>query len=350
MAFLLLCETLAIRGLRMKHYLLKRLLLLPISFLSLMLILFFLTRILPGGPLERALARETLNAPPQNPLNLEALADEQLQTLKAHYGLDQNFFHAYTQWILRFLQGDLGQSLRFQEPVLQLISERLPISLLFGISSLLLAYGLCVPLAHLLVYKAGHPLLAPVYAGLWIASAIPSFVYAGLFFLVLAAGLGWFPLGGLQTDEHLPLISRTADFFHHAALPLAAYLLGQAGALTLLLKNQLEEAYSSECVRLARAKGASRWQALRRDAWPLSRSSLIASFPQQLGSVLAGSLFIERIFNIDGMGLMAYESLIERDYPVVLGFIALLSLLHLCGQLLADLCLAWLDPRIRFGE
>jgi microcin C transport system permease protein len=336
----------------MKIYVIKRLLLLPVSFFTLMCLLFLLTRSLPGGPLDRALSRDLVQSSKEIPVAMERLSSDQLQQLREYYGLDQNFWGAFTNWIQSLFHGDLGLSLRYQEPVLHLIAERLPTSFIFGFASLFLAYGICVPLALFLAYHTGRKISHFVQGCLWVASAVPSFVWAGLFFLIFAAELGWFPLGGLPSSHpaEKSWYQSMGDTLHHIALPLGAYLVGQLGALTLLLKTQLEEAYASECIRLARSKGASRWQALRRDAWPLSRLPLIASLAQQLGWFLAGSLLIERIFNIDGMGLFAYEALVERDYPIVLGFLAILSLLHLLGQFVSDLALAWLDPRVRWGD
>ncbi len=334
----------------MPAYVRKRLLLLPLSFLSISFVLFLLTRLLPGGPLERALTLDiqARQATPQ--MQLTQLDAQQLATLKAYYGLDRDLLSAYGHWLLSFCRGDLGSSLRYQEPVAQLIAERMPVSLLFGIWSLFLAYGCCVPLALALTYFREHRGLRFLQLLLIAASAVPSYVYASLFFLYAASSNALFPLDGLTSPDFAQKSwgEKCLDIAWHAVLPLAAYGLGQLASLSTLLHHQLEDNLGHECVRLALAKGATRWRALWDHAWPLSYRPLIATLPQQLAWIFAGAMLIERIFNIDGMGLFAYEALIERDYPIVLGFLALLSLLHLSGQLAADLLLAALDPRVRW--
>lgn len=335
----------------MLRYVFHRLALIPVTLLGITFLVFALSRFLPGGPLERLIWAEMQRNDTQS-TELARLSDAQLVELQTHFGLEQDLLPAYGQWLWRLLQLDLGQSLRYQEPVWDLVIERIPVSLVFALSTLVFSYGFCLPLGFWLAYRPRHPLSVMSSGLILLLAAIPSYALGTLLFLYGAARWQLFPLGGLVGEDFTSLSwgEQMLDLGWHAALPLTAYLAGQAAVLTFMLRHQLEEHRGLECMRGARAKGASQLQALWHHALPLSILPVLSQCGNYLALLLAGSFVIERIFQIDGMGLLGYEALVERDYPLVLGILTLISFLHLIGNLISDLCLAWLDPRISWNK
>ncbi len=329
----------------MYGYLIRRLLLVPVTVLGLTFLIFSITRFLPGGPLDRHLAQEMAQA---DSMPLPSLSDEQLAGLKRYYGLDQPLLKAYCSWLLTLLQGDLGTSLRYQEPVWQLMWDRLPVSLLFGLASLFSSYGLCIGLGLICAHRPHHILVRLLQGILLLFNAIPSSIMAMLLFFLVAAK-GYFPLGGLTSDHFADMSAweKIQDLLAHVTLPLFAYCAHHLAVLTFILKDSLREELSGDAVRMARAKGASDREALIFHALPLAIIPIISQIGHQISLVLAGSFLIERIFNLNGFGLLGFEALHERDYPLVIGLLTVAGLLHIMGNLLSDLCLSWADPRIR---
>jgi microcin C transport system permease protein len=333
----------------MYGYLIRRLLLVPVTVLGLTLLIFSITRFLPGGPLDRHLAQEMAQADGRP---LPSLSEEQLTGLKQYYGMDEPLLKAYGSWLSALIQGDLGTSLRYQEPVWKLMQERLPVSLLFGLASLFSSYGLCIGLALICAHWPRHLLVRALQGLLLIFNAIPSSIMAMLLFFLVATK-GFFPLGGL-TSEHFAELSaweKFQDLLAHITLPLIAYCAHHLAVLTFILKDSLRDELSGDAVRMARAKGASSGEAMVFHALPLAIIPIISQIGHQISLVLAGSFLIERIFNLNGFGLLSFEALHERDYPLVIGLLTVAGLLHILGNLLSDLCLSWADPRIRLpGE
>lgn len=329
----------------MYGYLIRRLLLVPVTVLGLTLLIFSITRFLPGGPLDRHLAQEMAQA---DTFALPTLSDEQLAGLKRYYGMDQPLLKAYGSWLVTLLQGDLGTSLRYQEPVWALMLQRLPVSLLFGLASLFCSYGLCIVLGLICAYRPEHFLVRGLQAILLLFNAIPSSIMAMLLFFMVAAK-GYFPLGGLVSEHFADLSAweKFQDLIAHATLPLLAYCAHHLAVLTFILKDSLQDQLAGEAVRMARAKGASAAEALLFHALPLAIIPIISQIGHQISLVLAGSFLIERIFNLNGFGLLSFEALHERDYPLVIGLLTVAGLLHIVGNLLSDICLSWADPRIR---
>ena len=337
----------------MLRYLIHRLALMPLTLIGITFLVFALSRFLPGGPLERQLWSEMKQSAFSAPAaDIARLTDEQWSDLRSYYGLEKPMLPAYLHWLSRLAHFDLGTSLRYQEPVSELVAARFPISLIFAFSALLFSYGVCVPIGLLLAYRPLALSSRLISGAILILAAVPSYVCATLLFLYPAARFGWFPLGGLMSEDFSSMNrpEQWLDILSHAALPLFAYLIGHTAVMSYLMRNHLEEHLGSECMRMARAKGASHGQAVLRHAFPLSVLPLVSQFGSYLALIVGGSFIIERIFNIDGMGLLGYEALVERDYPLVLGLLTIVSVLHLVGNLVSDLCLALLDPRIRWDE
>ena len=343
----------------MTAYFIRRILLIFPTFLGITLLVFAITRMVPGGPVERMMLEaqqmRTREGGPSagsgNERQSQPLSADQIQMLKAYYGFDKPVWISYGQWLWKVLHGDLGTSTRYYEPVLDMICSRIPISLYFGFISMVMVYGICIPLG---ISKAvrHHSMYDNISsAAVFTGYAIPGWVAGVLLLLLLSSHWEIFPLGGLVSDdfEDFTLIHKAADILWHTALPLTAYALGSFSVLTLLVKNALMDNLASDYVRTAIAKGLSFKKAVFRHALRNSLIPVATTFGDNLSIVLSGSFLIEKVFNINGMGLLGYESVIDRDYPVVMGILVISSLLFMMGNILSDICVALMDPRVRFG-
>jgi microcin C transport system permease protein len=244
----------------------------------------------------------------------------------------------------------LGTSTRYQDPVWDMIVERLPISTFYGLVTLILTYLICVPLGILKTLR--HHTLIDWFTSVvvFIGYAIPGFVVGVTLLVVFAVNMDWFPVGGFQSEnaEQLSLPMRMLDIAHHAVLPLISYMAGSFAVMTLLMKNSLMENISADYVRTAIAKGVPYKSAVFKHALRNSLIPMATHFGNNISVILMGSFLIEKIFDIDGMGLLGFESVVERDYPVVLGVLVISSLLMLAGNILSDICVALVDPRVQF--
>ncbi len=339
----------------MQGYFLRRFLLIIPTFIGITILVFALTRLVPGGPIERMLAEAQLagdTAGTPDGFGSQALDEDQLEQLKAYYGFDKPIITSYFDWLGKVLQLDLGESTRYGEPVWDSIIERLPVSIFYGVTTMILTYLICIPLGILKALKHGAPFDHISSAVVFIGYAIPGYIIGIACVTYFAAHLEWFPLGGFVSDdfEELTLWEKTKDLVYHATLPLIAYMAGSFAVMTFMMKNALMENLAADYVRTATAKGLSFAKAIRVHALRNSLIPLATHFGQNISVILGGSFLIEKIFNIDGIGLLGYEALVERDYPVVMGILVISSVLYLIGNILSDLCVAWADPRIRFGE
>lgn len=337
----------------MGAYFLRRLLLIPPTLLGVTVLVFCMTRLLPGGPLEQALlqAQQVDQASGFAGGGAEqALSDEQIKSLEALYGYDKPLHIAYLDWLGNLLQGDLGNSFRFQLPVMTLIGERIPISLFFGVISMILTYGVCIPLGIVKAIKhqtwIDNTSSILVFAGY----AVPSYALGAILLLLFSVQLDWFPLTGFTSDNfaELSLLGKAGDIIWHGTLPLMCYLVGSFAVTTLLMKNHLLENLAADFMRTAVAKGLSRSQAIWRHALRNSLIPIATTFGQNITLVISGSFLVEFVFDINGMGLLGLESIQQRDYPVVMGIVFISALLLLLGNVLSDLIVAVVDPRIRF--
>lgn len=337
----------------MTAYFIRRLLLIIPTFIGITLLVFAVTRVVPGGPIERLMQQNLMNQPAgaAQTRTGHTLSAEQLAQLEAYYGFDQPTLVAYGSWLWRVLQFDLGNSSRYQDPVWDLVKERFPISIFYGLATLLFTYLICIPLGIAKAVRHGSRMDHFSSVLVFLGYAVPSYVVGIALLAIFAGWLDWFPLGGFISDDfdQLSVAGKIGDVVHHATLPLLAYLAGSFALTTLMMKNALMDNLSADYLRTAMAKGNSFGRAVRRHALRNSLIPIATSFGNNISLVLGGSFLIEIIFNIDGIGLLGYESLLERDYPVVLGILVLSSLLFLVGNILSDLCVALVDPRIRFG-
>jgi microcin C transport system permease protein len=340
----------------MRAYFLRRLLLIPPTLLGVTLVVFLLTRFAPGGPVEQAIMRAqsadsgAVQTSAHSGPGSGALSDEQLAQLKAYFGYDQPPIAAYWKWLCQVVRGNLGDSFRYGEPVTQVIGEALPVTLTYGILSLILTYGISVPLGIVKAMRHRAPIDTVSSVIIFVGYAIPGFALGALMLVYLSAHLGWFPMGGFVGENwsDLGVLGKAGDFIHHAALPLFCYTLGGFAFVTLLTKNQLLDNLASDYVRTAVAKGCSFKTAVFRHAFRNSLIPLATDLGLQVSALVGGSILIERIFDVSGMGLLSYNSVVDRDPMVVMGILLVDALLLLCGNIMGDILVAFADPRVRF--
>ena len=252
------------------------------------------------------------------------------------------------------LTGNLGKSYIYAKPVTEIMAPRFRISLFLGLTGMLLSYLVCIPLGikkalnHGTGFDIGSSLL------IFIAYSIPGWALGGVLLVLLGGGsfLDIFPLGGLHSPreiwEQLSPIQKVFDQLHHMILPIIAWSIGSFATLTVLMKNGLLENLGQDYVRTAFAKGISEKRVIWLHAIRNSIIPIAANIGQIIGVVISGSYFIERVFNIEGFGKLAFEAILQRDYPVTLGFLVIVVMLRLIGNIISDLSLALVDPRIRF--
>ncbi|MFO1450749.1 MAG: ABC transporter permease subunit [Opitutaceae bacterium] len=340
----------------MRDYFARRLLLIPPTLLGITLIVFLITRIVPGGPIERAIMESKMadaagsGGASRADAGRGALSEEQMNQLKAYYGFDRPPLEAYVVWLGRVVRGDLGSSYRFNEPVIGIILQRIPISLTYGLITLCLVYTICIPLGILKAIKHRTVLDNATSALIFTGYAIPGYALGAVLVVYLAARRGWFPMGGFvgRDFSELSLLGKLGDFAHHAALPLLCYSVGSFALVTLLMKNHLMDNLAADFIRTAVAKGVSFRSAVVKHALRNSLIPIATHFGQHFTILVTGSFLIEFIFDIDGMGLLGYTSVVDRDYPTVMGVFLITSLLLLIGNIVSDALVAMVDPRVRF--
>jgi microcin C transport system permease protein len=340
----------------MTQYFIRRFLLVIPTFIGITILVFMVTRFVPGGPIERMIAEaqqasaETAGRTVSG-VGAATLDEEQIKQLEEYYGFDKPVLVSYWQWLSKVVQLDLGVSTRYSDPVWDTIKERLPVSAFYGIMTMLITYLISIPLGYYKAIKHNSHFDHVSSVLVFIGYAIPAYVVGIILLVVFASNLEWFPMGGFYGDEFEDMDSyweKTKDIFYHAALPLTAYVVGSFAVMTFMMKNTLMDNLAADYVRTAIAKGMPFRMAVRRHALRNSLIPLATHFGNNISFIIAGSFLIEKIFNIDGLGLLGYESIIERDYPIVLGVLVISSLLQLFGNILSDICVAMVDPRVQF--
>jgi microcin C transport system permease protein len=328
------------------------------TFIGITLLVFVVTRFVPGGPIERMLMEAQFAAGGQTAMRSmdkiggSPLSEDQLQQLREYYGFDKPLVQSYVLWLGKVLQLDLGVSTRYSDPVWRTIQDRLPVSVFYGLATLVLVYGVCIPLGIVKAIKHNTGIDHISSVLVFIGYAIPGFVVGIILIIAFASGWEIFPLGGFVSDDfdELNFIGKTTDLLYHAVLPLIAYVSGSFAVMTFMMKNALMENLAADYLRTAMAKGLPFNQAVLKHALRNSLIPIATTFGQNISFFLTGAFLIEKVFNIDGIGLLGYESLVERDYPVVMGILAISAFLFLLGNILSDICVAMIDPRVKFGS
>ncbi|GAB1258796.1 ABC transporter permease subunit [Aurantivibrio plasticivorans] len=342
----------------MTSYFIRRFLLIIPTFLGVTMLVFTVTRMVPGGPIERMLTEAQLQSGDRGSVQTSnrgiagsTLSEDQLQQLKEYYGFDKPVIVSYFIWLKDVLQLDLGYSTRYGEPVWDSIKQRLPISIYYGVMTMILTYAVCIPLGILKAIKHNTSIDNLTSILVFVGYAIPGYVVGIIVLTVFAFYLDWFPLSGFVSDNYdeLGFLGKVGDIISHSVLPLIAYMAGSFAVMTFMMKNSLMDNLAADYVRTAMAKGLNFKGAVVGHALRNSLIPIATNFGENITLFLAGSFLIEKIFNIDGFGLLGYESLVERDYPVVMGILVIGSLLSLIGNIISDICVALVDPRVKFG-
>ncbi len=344
------------RGHALRNYVIKRLLLMVPTLIGITLVTFVLTCFVPGGPIEQMRLRLAGGAAGEAGATAHLtgprfqIPDTQLKVLKEYFGFDKPIPVQYWNWLKHLFTLRLGDSFRYTMPVTDLIAQRLPISIYYGLITTLLTYGICIPLGILKAIKHKRFIDNSSSVAIFMGYAIPSYALGAILLVLFAVKNDWFPLGGFVSEGFSQLTARgkAKDLVWHSVLPLIAYMAGSFAIMTMLMKNSLIEHMSADYVKTALAKGLTWPRAVFVHALRNSLIPIATSFGGNIALILTGSLFIERVFNIPGIGLLSFEAIQSRDYPVVLGLVAIESVLLLVGNLLSDLCVAFVDPRVRF--
>jgi microcin C transport system permease protein len=341
----------------MLSYILKRLALMIPTLLGVLTLTFIVIQFVPGGPVEQLLA-EARQRKGGEGATYGARRDidaKQVAELKKLYGFDKPAPVRYLEMLKNFARFDLGRSFTANKDVWTLIKEKLPVSVSLGLWTFLISYLVSVPLGIAKAVREGSRFDVASTLLVLIGFAIPGFVL-GVFLIVLFAGgtfLDWFPLRGLTSDNWATLSwpARITDYFWHLTLPLICIVIGSFAVMTMLTKNTFIEEMRKQYVLVARAKGLSQKRVLYKHIFRNALIPLITGFPAAfVGAFFAGSLLIETLFSLDGLGLLSYESVVRRDYPVVLGTLYLFTLIGLVVKLVSDLLYVVADPRVQFGS
>jgi microcin C transport system permease protein len=339
----------------MRAYFLKRFLLIIPTLFGISIVCFLIMQMVPGGPVEQAIQKMKIAAQGEAGAGVKVQAGmtrDEIENIKKYYGFDKPVLLRYFNWLGKLLRFDLGTSYAYEKPVLHVIASRLPVSLTFGLTGLFFTYLVCIPLGIKKALLHDQPFDHWSSVLIFLGYSIPSFVLAIILIVLFGGGSFWniFPISGIISDnfEELPLLGKIFDYAYHMFLPILCYTIGGFATLTLLMKNSLMEQLNQDYIRTALAKGLTYKQAVFRHGLRNAMIPITTNIGMIIGVILSGSMLIETIFTIDGMGLLGYESIVNRDYPVALGLIVISSLLVLVGRIISDFCLALVDPRIKF--
>jgi microcin C transport system permease protein len=274
-----------------------------------------------------------------------------MEEIKALYGFDKPAHVRFWEMLGRFARFDLGTSFMHNKSVGELILEKLPVSISLGLWTFLISYAVAVPLGVAKAVRAGSRFDLVTTLLVLVGYAIPGFVLGVALLVIFGGQLQWFPLRGLTSSnwEELSWGARIVDYLWHITLPVTAMVLGSFAVTAMLTKNAFLEEIRKQYVMTARAKGLSERQVLYKHVFRNALISIVTGFPAAfVGAFFTGSLLIETLFSLDGLGLLSFESVIRRDYPVVMGTLFLFTLIGLVTKLISDLCYVWVDPRVKF--
>lgn len=330
------------------------------TFVGITLVSFFVINLAPGGPVEQKIQAIRFGGAALgeggsggNTRSTElGLNEDIIEALKKQYGFDKPVHERYWLWLTNIFKMDFGDSFTYEEPVFDVISSKFPVSLQFGVASLILTYLVCIPLGMAQAIRAGTAFDVISGFALYVAYAIPPLVL-GIFLIVFFAGgsyFDWFPIGMLYSDEYYDLgfWGKVTDRVHHFILPLVCYMIGGFTELTVLMRNSMLDVIRQDYVRTARAKGLSEKIVMYKHALRNALIPIATGLGGFFRVFLAGSLIVETVFQLDGIGLLSYKSILARDYNVIMGLIFLSSVMLMLGRLFSDIIYVLIDPRIDF--
>ena len=344
----------------MKHYWLHRLILIPVTLFGIMALNFTLIQMAPGGPIEHILMKvegttSVAEAAVAHNQKQTVAKDQIRQELIQQFGFDKPLLTRFFQMMKNYLLLDFGKSFYQDKTVFELIKEKMPVSISLGVFSTLLIYLIAIPLGIKKAIKKQSAFDKISNLFLTISYAIPSFLLA-IFLVIFFAGghyLHWFPLRGLTSDgwENFSWIHKIVDYLWHITLPVLSITVGGIAGLCFLTQNSFLDELGKSYVITAKAKGCSQQRILYGHVFRNAMLLVLAGFPSMLISMLfTGSVLVEVIFSLDGLGLLGYEAIQNRDYPVIFGTLYLFALLGLILNVLSDFIYTLVDPRIHFGK
>ena len=342
----------------MFQYILKRLLLMIPTLLGVLTVTFAIIQFVPGGPVEQMMSQlrgrgagGEAGIVASDVRGTRDLSPERVAEIKALYGFDKPAHQRFWQMLKSFARFDLGQSFYQRKGVWDLIKEKMPVSASLGLWTFFISYFIAVPLGVAKAVRAGSRFDFVTTLLVLIGYAIPGFVLGVALLVVFGGQLQWFPLRGLTSSNWAQLSwgARIVDYLWHITLPVIAMVLGSFAVTAMLTKNAFLEEIRKQYVLTARAKGLDERRVLWRHVFRNALIPIITGFPAAfIGAFFTGSLLIETLFSLDGLGLLSYESVIRRDYPVVLGTLFFFTLIGLVTKLISDLSYVLVDPRVKF--
>lgn len=342
----------------MFNYILRRLMIMIPTLFGVTILMFGMINLAPGSPVEQKLQQMRFGGVGDSSSSgtsankSSAVSEEVIEALKKQYGFDKPIHERYILWLKNLSTLDFGESFTYEEPVLDVLKSKLPVSIQFGVISFFMSYLICIPLGVLKAIKHGSKFDVTTSFLLSALYSVPGFMLGILLLVYFAGGtfVDWFPIGDLFSDnfDDLTMWGKFADRVWHFILPLTAYMIGQFTVLTLLMKNSMLEVISQDYIRTAKAKGLSDKMVYMKHSLRNALIPIVTGFGHFLSMFFAGSLFIERIFNLDGLGLLGYQSLLERDYNVIMGLFFIQTVLMFVGNLISDMLYVVVDPRINF--
>ena len=360
----------------MTAYIIRRLLLVIPTLIGIMTVNFFIVQIAPGGPVEQMIAnlqgeavsaterlsgggedvkvqKSAVSDKTSKYRGAQGLAPELVEEIERMYGFDKPLHVRYFKMMRDYASFNLGESFFRDQKVVDLVLEKMPVSISLGIWSTLAVYLVSIPLGIRKALKHGSRFDVWSSTIVILGNAIPTFLFAILLIVLFSGGsyFSWFPLRGLVSDNFstLPWWQQLLDYFWHLVLPITAILIGSFASLTMLTKNSFLDEINKQYVITARAKGITERRVLYKHVFRNAMLIIIAGFPAAfIGMFFTGSLLIEIIFSLDGLGLLGFESTIQRDYPVMFGTLFVFTLLGLIVGIISDLMYTVIDPRIDF--
>ncbi|MDI6687170.1 MAG: ABC transporter permease subunit [Desulfobacterales bacterium] len=344
---------------RMNYFIRRFILVIP-TFIGITILCFGLIQFVPGGPVEQVIMQMKGIGAEESGRGVEAgasISEQQRKAIEAHFGFDKPFYKRYWKWLVTDRLGMKMESYKFpNKTAWQLISQRFKVSLVFGVTGFVLSYLVCIPLGIIKAIKHNTMFDLGSSVIVFVGYAVPAFAF-GMVLKMLFCGTveglwDFFPVSGFYSDNFAGMTfwGQSKDIFRHMFLPVLCYIIGNFAVLTLLMKNSLLEQISKDYVRTVLAKGGS----FNRAIWGHALRNSLIPIATGLGSILtvmfAGSVIIEQVFEIPGMGRLSLEAIVGRDYPVFMGILSLTSVLGLIGNILSDFLYVLIDPRITFQK
>jgi microcin C transport system permease protein len=339
----------------MTAYIAKRILLMLPTLFGVLVLTFIVTQFVPGGPVEQfvAEARRGAGAASEGSgyRGGQGVDPKKIEQIKALYGFDKPPAERFWKMLVQFTRFDLGRSFFQNKDVWELIKEKLPVSISLGLWTFFISYLIAVPLGVAKAVRAGSRFDFVTTMIVLVGYAVPGFVLGVALLVIFGGQLQWFPLRGLTSSnwDELSWGARIVDYLWHIAMPVTAMVVGSFAVTTMLTKNSFLEEIRKQYVLTARAKGLTERRVLWKHVFRNALIPIVTGFPAAfIGAFFTGSLLIETLFSLDGLGLLSYESVIRRDYPVVMGTLYFFTLIGLFTKLISDLSYVWVDPRVKF--